>query len=174
METRDIRNQRLGALFLLGSLFFNYPLISLFNVDGVILGIPVLYAYLFATWAVLIGLIALYALIAYALSCALSHVHRTRPKTAWAIAIHEAQRMAMQADPSFYEDKDTGGAAGMRAAAKELPVKPGMVNGSTKYSVLLSDPFRSFMEYTGGIVQNISVTWDKGEDPTVKLNLLLY
>lgn len=37
-------------------------------------------------------------------------------ETAWAIAIHEAQRMAMQADPSFYEDKDTGGAAGMRAA----------------------------------------------------------
>jgi len=59
VETRDMRNQRLGALFLLGSLFFNYPLISLFNVDGVILGIPVLYAYLFATWAVLIGLIAL-------------------------------------------------------------------------------------------------------------------
>lgn len=37
-------------------------------------------------------------------------------ETAWAVAIHEAQRMAMQADPSFYEDKDTGGAAGMRAA----------------------------------------------------------
>lgn len=37
-------------------------------------------------------------------------------ETAWAIAIHEAQRMAMQADLSFYEDKDTGGAAGMRAA----------------------------------------------------------
>jgi homoserine O-acetyltransferase len=37
-------------------------------------------------------------------------------ETAWAIAIHEAQRMAMQADSSFYEDKDTGGAAGMRAA----------------------------------------------------------
>ncbi len=37
-------------------------------------------------------------------------------ETAWAIAIHEAQRMAMQADPTFYEDKDTGGAAGMRAA----------------------------------------------------------
>ncbi|MBI1226016.1 MAG: homoserine O-acetyltransferase [Bacteroidetes bacterium] len=37
-------------------------------------------------------------------------------ETAWAIAIHEAQRMAMQADPSFYEDKDDGGAGGMRAA----------------------------------------------------------
>jgi homoserine O-acetyltransferase len=37
-------------------------------------------------------------------------------ETAWAIAIHEAQRMAMQADPSFFEDKDTGGAAGMQAA----------------------------------------------------------
>ena len=37
-------------------------------------------------------------------------------ETAWAVAIHEAQRMAIQADPSFYEDRDTGGAAGMRAA----------------------------------------------------------
>lgn len=37
-------------------------------------------------------------------------------ETAWAVAIHEAQRMAMQADPTFYEDNDTGGAAGMRAA----------------------------------------------------------
>jgi homoserine O-acetyltransferase len=37
-------------------------------------------------------------------------------ETAWAIAVHEAQRMAMQADPTFYEDSDTGGAAGMRAA----------------------------------------------------------
>lgn len=37
-------------------------------------------------------------------------------ETAWAIAIHEAQRMAMQADPTFFEDNDTGGATGMRAA----------------------------------------------------------
>jgi homoserine O-acetyltransferase len=37
-------------------------------------------------------------------------------ETAWAIAIHEAQRMAMQADPTFYHDSNTGGAAGMRAA----------------------------------------------------------
>lgn len=65
-------------------------------------------------------------------------------------------------------------ASGLRAAANELPVKPGMVNGSAKYSVLTSEPFRSLLAYPGGVVQNISVTWDKGEDPTVKLNLLLY
>jgi hypothetical protein len=49
---------RLLALFLLGCLLFNYPLVALFNARATILGIPALYAYLFAAWAVLIVLAA--------------------------------------------------------------------------------------------------------------------
>jgi homoserine O-acetyltransferase len=37
-------------------------------------------------------------------------------ETAWAIAIHEAQRMAIQADPTWKDDNDTGGAEGLKAA----------------------------------------------------------
>jgi hypothetical protein len=45
---------RLAALFLLGVLLFNFPLLAVFNVSASFLGIPVLYAYLFAAWAFLI------------------------------------------------------------------------------------------------------------------------
>ena len=37
-------------------------------------------------------------------------------ETAWAIAIHEAQRMAIQADPTWKDDNDSGGAEGLKAA----------------------------------------------------------
>ena len=47
------------ALALLGFLLFNYPLLSLFSTEGTVLGVPVLYAYLFASWGLLIGLMAL-------------------------------------------------------------------------------------------------------------------
>ena len=53
------KGERLIALALLGFLLFNYPLLSLFSTDGTVLGIPVLYAYLFASWALLIALVAL-------------------------------------------------------------------------------------------------------------------
>jgi hypothetical protein len=53
------QSQRLIALFLLGCLMFNYPLMYVFSVDGRILGIPILFAYLFSAWAALIALIAL-------------------------------------------------------------------------------------------------------------------
>ena len=56
-----IRNQRLVALFLLGCLLFNYPLLSLFNNPAEIFGIPLLYAYLFFAWGLLIALMALVA-----------------------------------------------------------------------------------------------------------------
>ena len=55
----SIKGPRLVALFLLGLLLFNYPLLHLFAGQGQILGIPLLYAYLFAVWALLIGLMAL-------------------------------------------------------------------------------------------------------------------
>lgn len=53
------KSERLIALALLGFLLFNYPLLSLFSTDGTVLGIPVLYAYLFASWGLLIALMAL-------------------------------------------------------------------------------------------------------------------
>jgi hypothetical protein len=59
MSKPGIKGQRLAALFLLGCLLFNYPLLSLFNRDGEIFGIPILYAYIFAAWAGLIALLAL-------------------------------------------------------------------------------------------------------------------
>jgi len=55
----SIKGQRLVALFLLGFLLLNYPLLNLFAGPTWVLGIPVLYAYVFAVWALLIGLMAL-------------------------------------------------------------------------------------------------------------------
>jgi hypothetical protein len=55
----SMKGQRLAALFLLGVLLFNYPLLGLFADAGRVFGIPVLYAYVFAAWALLIGLMAL-------------------------------------------------------------------------------------------------------------------
>ena len=40
-------------------LLFGYPLLALFNTGGTVLGIPVLYAYLFGAWTVLVVLMAL-------------------------------------------------------------------------------------------------------------------
>jgi len=58
MRDVHVRGQRLAALFLLGLLLFNYPLLAVFNVTGTLLGIPVLYAYFFLAWAALIALMA--------------------------------------------------------------------------------------------------------------------
>jgi hypothetical protein len=38
---------------------FNYPLLALFNRSGSVWGVPVLYAYVFAAWLLLILLLAL-------------------------------------------------------------------------------------------------------------------
>ena len=53
------KGERLAGLFLLGCLLFNFPLLGLFNVQGTILGVPLVYAYLFGAWALLIALAAL-------------------------------------------------------------------------------------------------------------------
>jgi hypothetical protein len=59
MNERNLKGQQLAALFLAGCLFFNYPLLSLFSVDGLVWGIPILYVYVFSAWTALIGLIAI-------------------------------------------------------------------------------------------------------------------
>ena len=53
------KGERLVALALLGFLLFDYPLVSLVSTEGTLLGVPVLYAYLFTSWAALIALMAL-------------------------------------------------------------------------------------------------------------------
>ncbi len=59
MIRSTIKSQRLVAVFLLGMLLFNYPLLALFNSAAKAFGIPMLYAYVFVSWALLIGLLAL-------------------------------------------------------------------------------------------------------------------
>lgn len=54
----SIKGQRLAALFLLGVLLLNYPLLHLFAGASEIAGVPLLYLYVFAVWALLIGLMA--------------------------------------------------------------------------------------------------------------------
>ena len=51
-------NQKLAALFLLGVVLFNYPILSLFNKATSALGIPVVYVYIFLAWAGVIGAVA--------------------------------------------------------------------------------------------------------------------
>ena len=58
MVKQGRRGERLIGIFLLGCLLFNFPLLALFNVRGTVLGIPVLYAYLFTAWGLLIALVA--------------------------------------------------------------------------------------------------------------------
>lgn len=58
--TRDtFKNRRLVSLFLLGCLLFNYPILSIFNLPEMVLGIPLLYLYILCTWALLIFLVGL-------------------------------------------------------------------------------------------------------------------
>lgn len=56
-----MRSARFLALFLLGTVAFNPPLLAIFDVDTLVLGIPLLYVYLFAAWATLIALVGLAA-----------------------------------------------------------------------------------------------------------------
>ena len=58
MQEHERKGQRLIALFIFGCLLFNYPVLSLFNVASEFLGVPVLYAYIFAAWALLVALMA--------------------------------------------------------------------------------------------------------------------
>ncbi|MGH8807939.1 MAG: hypothetical protein ACREX0_08685 [Noviherbaspirillum sp.] len=58
MTKPNVKGQRLVALFLLGNVLFNYPLLALFNRPATVLGVPLLYVYVFGAWAVLIALLA--------------------------------------------------------------------------------------------------------------------
>jgi hypothetical protein len=58
MNPSGITGQRLAAVFLLGCVLFNYPILSLFNKPWEILDFPLLYIYIFGAWALLIGIMA--------------------------------------------------------------------------------------------------------------------
>ena len=55
MSKSSRKGQRLVGLFLLGCLLFSYPMLVVFNLHASIFGVPVLYAYLFGAWAMLIA-----------------------------------------------------------------------------------------------------------------------
>ncbi len=60
MDGEDRIGERLGALFLLGAVIFNPLIIDIFDLgaERSLLGIPVLYVYVFAAWGALIALLA--------------------------------------------------------------------------------------------------------------------
>lgn len=59
MSLPRIASERFVALFILGVLLFTPPFLFIFDNSATVMGIPVLYLYLFIAWAVLIGLMAL-------------------------------------------------------------------------------------------------------------------
>jgi hypothetical protein len=61
MSEFETKSQRFVALCALGLLLFNYPILALFNVSGTVLGVPLLYAYIFIVWTVMIALMAILA-----------------------------------------------------------------------------------------------------------------
>jgi len=61
--TRDSKiNKRLVALFLLGCVLLNFPILSLVNLEILVFGLPLLYVYIFGIWCLLISLTALVTL----------------------------------------------------------------------------------------------------------------
>jgi len=58
MSDFESKGQRFVAVCLLGVLLFNYPILALFNVSGMVFGVPVLYVYMFVAWAALIAVMA--------------------------------------------------------------------------------------------------------------------
>ncbi len=59
MIKATLTGQRLVALFLLGWVLVNYPILSAFDSARMWFGIPVLYLYVFGLWAALIVMMAL-------------------------------------------------------------------------------------------------------------------
>lgn len=60
MTGRRVGERSVG-LFILGIVAFSPPFLLIFNVKATLLGVPLLYIYLFTMWAVLIGLTCLVA-----------------------------------------------------------------------------------------------------------------
>jgi hypothetical protein len=58
MRRAGATGQRLVAIFVLGCVLLNFPILSLFSRREEVLGIPLLYVYVFGAWSLLVGLMA--------------------------------------------------------------------------------------------------------------------
>ena len=58
MNRSGTTGQRLAAIFMMGCILLNYPILFLFARPGDIAGVPLLYAYVFGAWVLLIALMA--------------------------------------------------------------------------------------------------------------------
>jgi hypothetical protein len=58
MKRSDTTGQRLAATFMLGCVLLNYPILSLFARPAEVGGIPLLFAWVFGAWVLLIALMA--------------------------------------------------------------------------------------------------------------------
>lgn len=58
MKRSNNLGQRLASVFLVGCIMLNYPILFLFDRPTDVFGVPLLYLYLFAAWAILIALVA--------------------------------------------------------------------------------------------------------------------
>ena len=54
----SLRRARMVAVAALAVLLFGFPLMALFDVDVRVLGVPLLWAYLFTAWAGVIAVVA--------------------------------------------------------------------------------------------------------------------
>ncbi len=59
MRPAGTTGQRLAAIFTMGCVLLNYPILSLFSRREDVAGIPLLYVYVFAVWILLVALLAL-------------------------------------------------------------------------------------------------------------------
>jgi len=58
MHRSLITGQRLAAVFLIGAVLLNYPILSLFDRPTEVFGVPLLFLYVFAAWAGIIAVMA--------------------------------------------------------------------------------------------------------------------
>jgi hypothetical protein len=58
MRRTDRTGPRLVAVFLLGAVLLNYPILAIFARPAEVAGVPLLYAWAFGVWVLLIGLMA--------------------------------------------------------------------------------------------------------------------
>ncbi len=59
MNRKTRKSMQLVGVFFLGCVLFNYPIMTLFNIEAFIMGLPLFYVCLFTGWAVIILLILL-------------------------------------------------------------------------------------------------------------------
>jgi hypothetical protein len=67
LDNRSITGRYIG-LFLLGCFGFSYPVLTIFNLPGIMFGIPLFFFYIFTAWSVLIVFI-LFCGISVACTC---------------------------------------------------------------------------------------------------------